>query len=29
MNECCEVFVNQDLNNLCQYTGSAGLGIDS
>ena len=26
MNECCEVFMNQDLNNLCQYTGSVSLG---
>lgn len=26
MNECCDVFMNQDLNNLCQYTGSVSLG---
>jgi hypothetical protein len=26
MNECCEVFMNHDLNNLSQYTGSVSLG---
>ena len=25
MNERCEVFMNQDMNNLCQYTGRVSL----